>query len=219
MVSLISPSSFCNTHLHKTCFFSTHLFHPRYHYPNNFSLCSYNNRSIEFQDRYNNNSENNRHKRIIECRVITANAHSPSALTKEAHKYFDQVFITVRAGDGGHGAILNTPNERTTTKEKEKEKEKVRKKKKSGSLKRDFDGSLILPSGGHGGDVVIYADESLDTLLEFHNKNRYSAKRGGNVDGMGSVLTSFLHDGLAAPTLRVPVPLGLYPLLFLNIWI
>ncbi|KHN12671.1 GTPase obg [Glycine soja] len=61
--------------------------------------------------------------------------------------------------------------------------------------------------GGHGGDVVLYADESKDTLLEFHNKGRYHAKRGGNVDAM-SVLTSMLRDGLAAPTLRIAVPVG-----------
>ncbi|KAE8707940.1 putative GTP-binding protein OBGC2 [Hibiscus syriacus] len=59
--------------------------------------------------------------------------------------------------------------------------------------------------GGHGGDVVIYADEGKDTLLELHEKCRYNAKRGGNVDAMG-VLTSQSRDGLAAPTLRIPVP-------------
>ncbi|KAK8580016.1 hypothetical protein V6N12_070306 [Hibiscus sabdariffa] len=46
-----------------------------------------------------------------------------------------------------------------------------------------------------------------DTLLELHEKSRYNAKRGGNVDAMG-VLTSQLRHGLAAPTLRIPVPLG-----------
>lgn len=75
-------------------------------------------------------------------------------------------------------------------------------------MKRDFDGSLILPMGGHGGDVVIYADETKDTLLEFHNKNRFNAKRGGNVDAVG-VFTSYLRNGIAAPTVRIPVPLGL----------
>lgn len=51
------------------------------------------------------------------------------------------------------------------------------------------DGSLILPMGGPGGDVAIYADEGKDKLLKFHTKNRYTAKRGGNGDAMG-VLTS-----------------------------
>lgn len=57
--------------------------------------------------------------------------------------------------------------------------------------------------------MVIYTDEGKDTLLEFHEKSRYNAKRGGNVDAMG-VLSSQSRDGLAAPTLRVAVPVGLY---------
>lgn len=128
-------------------------------------------------------------------------------MIREPHKYFDQVIITVRAGDGGHGAILSMPNQKAPSKSKRKfDKDKTRKKS---SYKRDFDGSLILPVGGHGGDVVIYADESKDTLLEFHKKSRFKAKRGGNVDAMG-VFTSLIHDGLAAPTLRIPVPLGIF---------
>lgn len=117
------------------------------------------------------------------------------------------MLITVRSGDGGHGAVLRMPTQSAVAKSHGKlAKENPWKKS---SFKRDFDGSLILPMGGHGGDVVIYADEGKDTLLEFHNKSRYNAKRGGNVDSMG-VLSSQLHDGLAAPTLRIPVPLGLY---------
>ncbi|CAI9116831.1 OLC1v1018095C1 [Oldenlandia corymbosa var. corymbosa] len=130
---------------------------------------------------------------------------SEENLVKEPHKYFDQVVITVRAGDGGHGAVLSMPNQKPASNSRGKfDKDKARRKS---SYKRDFDGSLILPTGGHGGDVVIYADESKDTLLEFHKNNRFKAKRGGNVDAMG-LLTSLIHDGLAAPTLRIPVPLG-----------
>ncbi|KAK9758319.1 hypothetical protein RND81_01G222700 [Saponaria officinalis] len=124
---------------------------------------------------------------------------------KEPHKYFDQVIITVRSGDGGHGAVLKMPSEKTSSKSDGKlGKGKSRKK---GSYKRDSDGSLVLPLGGHGGDVVIYADESKDTLLEFHQKSRYNAKRGGSVGNMG-VLSPQLRDGFAAPTLRIPVPVG-----------
>ncbi|CAH9141657.1 unnamed protein product [Cuscuta epithymum] len=130
---------------------------------------------------------------------------SDSLITREPHKYFDEVIITVRSGDGGHGAILSMPNQTSPSKSSGKfNKEKVMKKS---SYKRDFDGSVILPMGGHGGDVVIYADESTDTLLEYHKKGRHNAKRGGNVAAMG-MLTSQLHDGLAAPTLRIPVPVG-----------
>ncbi|XP_058074929.1 probable GTP-binding protein OBGC2 isoform X2 [Magnolia sinica] len=138
-------------------------------------------------------------------RVKESPSSDPATLIREPHKYFDQVIITVRSGDGGHGAVLSMPNQKVASKSKGKhEPEKTRKKN---LYRRNSDGSLILPMGGHGGDVVIYADESKDSLLEFHKKGRYNAKRGGNVDAMG-VLTSQLHDGFAAPTLRIPVPVG-----------
>lgn len=129
---------------------------------------------------------------------------SEETLVREPHKYFDQVVITVRSGDGGHGAILTMPNQKAPKSQGKFEKDKARRRS---SLKRDFDGSIVLPMGGSGGDVVIYADESKDTLLEFHKKGRYNAKRGGNVDTMG-VLTSQSRNALAAPVLRIPVPLG-----------
>ncbi|KAI3673231.1 hypothetical protein L6452_39348 [Arctium lappa] len=144
----------------------------------------------------------------LKCSLAKAkDPPSPSleSLIREPHKYFDQVIITVRAGDGGHGATLSMPNPKAPSKFQSKE-DKV-KARIRGSYKRDFDGSLILPMGGHGGDVVIYADEGKDSLLEFHKKGRYNAKRGGNVDTMGG-LSSQLRNGLAAPTLRIPVPLG-----------
>ncbi|XP_020534798.1 probable GTP-binding protein OBGC2 isoform X2 [Jatropha curcas] len=96
------------------------------------------------------------------------------------------------------------PNQRSPKSKGSWDKDKTSYKS---SYKRDFDGSLILPMGGHGGDIVVYADEGKDSLLEFHTKSSFNAKRGGNVDGMG-VLTSQLHDGFAAPTLRIAVPLG-----------
>ncbi|XP_028104796.1 probable GTP-binding protein OBGC2 isoform X1 [Camellia sinensis] len=158
-------------------------------------------------NRQRGNDKNSRHC-TVNCRLARVKeSPSPSldTLIREPHKYFDQVIVTVRSGDGGHGAILSMPNQRTPSKSQGKhEKEKTKKKS---SYKRDFDGSLILPMGGHGGDVVIYVDEGKDSLLEFHKKSRFNAKRGGNVAAMG-VLTSQLHNGFAAPTLRIPVPLG-----------
>lgn len=152
---------------------------------------------------------NNFQRHKLKCRLAKIKeAPSPSleSLSREPHKYFDQAIITVRAGDGGHGATLSMQNPKANSKslsKQEKDKARIR-----SSYKRDFDGSLILPMGGHGGDVVIYADEGKDSLLEFHKKSRFIAKRGGNVDTMG-VLHSQLRNGLAAPTLRIPVPLGL----------
>ncbi|XP_038714689.1 probable GTP-binding protein OBGC2 isoform X2 [Tripterygium wilfordii] len=143
----------------------------------------------------------------ITCRLARAKettSASNDSLIKEPHKYFDHVIITVRSGDGGHGAILSMSNKGAEKSQGKHEKKKTR---KEGSYKRDFDGSIILPVGGHGADIVIYADEEKDSLLEFHKKSRYNAKRGGNVSAMG-ILTSRLHNGLAAPTLRIPVPVG-----------
>ncbi|XP_057853235.2 probable GTP-binding protein OBGC2 isoform X2 [Cryptomeria japonica] len=144
----------------------------------------------------------------IRCTLIKSKDLSVSAphnLEREPHKYFDHVVITVRSGDGGHGGVLSMPMPAMQRKTQgKKTKEKVKRK---GSYKRDPDGNLILPMGGHGGDVVLYADESKDSLLELHQISRYNAKRGGNVDAMGT-LTPMLHDGFAAPTLRIPVPVG-----------
>ena len=123
---------------------------------------------------------------------------------REPHKHFDQVVITVRSGDGGHGAVLNLP--RTTIKGPKKgvDKNLYHKQRKP---KKQADGTVILPMGGHGGDVVIYASESEDSLLNFHKTKRHCAKRGGNVDAMG-FLSSFIEDGTSAPALRIPVPVG-----------
>lgn len=145
---------------------------------------------------------------VIQCILTKAKDSSTTFLhnlEREPHKYFDHVVITVRSGDGGHGAVLSMPRPRMQVKSpgrKKKEKEK-----RKGSYRRDPDGSLILPMGGHGGDVVLYADESKDSLLELHQIRRYNAKRGGNVDAMG-VLSPMLHDGFIPPTLRIPVPVG-----------
>lgn len=132
-----------------------------------------------------------------------AKASTPN-IEKEPHKYFDQVIITVRSGDGGHGAVLSLP--RTTMKgpSKNTDKDLFHKRRK---MKKETDGTVILPMGGHGGDVVVVACDSEDNLLEYHKKKKHFAKRGGNVDAMG-YLTSFIEDGAAAPTLQIPVPVG-----------
>ncbi|KAG6540873.1 hypothetical protein Mapa_017748 [Marchantia paleacea] len=137
----------------------------------------------------------------------------PENLEKEAHKYFDQVVIIVRSGDGGHGSVLDMPSSSMgpipkVYGQRKYEKEKpAKKEKKTGALKRSSDGSLLLPMGGHGGDVILIADETVDTLLDLHKKKRYNAKRGANVDASGP-LTPMLRDGASASTLRISVPVG-----------
>ncbi|VAI38230.1 unnamed protein product [Triticum turgidum subsp. durum] len=148
----------------------------------------------------------------------TANAGPPpQALAKEAHKYFDHAVVSVRAGDGGHGAVLNMPPGPSADAAPAKTRggggraaDKGKAKKGSGkkvSFKRNYDGSVSLPVGGHGGDVVLYADEAEESLLGFHAKARHCAKRGGNVGATGT-LSSRMHNGFAGETLRIPVPVG-----------
>lgn len=142
----------------------------------------------------------------INCSLLKENANAsegPKNLDTEPHKYFDQVVITVRSGDGGNGAALKFPKPKVDDGDKKFKKEK----KIPGTYKRGPDGSLILPLGGHGGDVILVADESADTLLPLHRKKRHNAKRGSNVSAMGTLSPS-LRDGLDAPVLRIPVPVG-----------
>ncbi|CAL4936496.1 unnamed protein product [Urochloa decumbens] len=134
----------------------------------------------------------------------------PASLAKEAHKYFDHAVVTVRAGDGGHGAVLAmppAPSAAAAAKPRGRFNRNEKKSKKV-SYKRNYDGSVALPTGGHGGDVMVYADEAEETLLRFHEKARYCAKRGGNVGAAGGTLSSRMHSGFAGETLRIPVPVG-----------
>lgn len=114
------------------------------------------------------------------------------------------MIITVRAGDGGHGALLKPPKPKVVDKD---ERGKRKDKKVAGTYKRGNDGALILPMGGHGGDVYLVADESADTLLPLHRKKRHNAKRGANVDAMGG-FSPLLRDGMSASKLQIPVPVG-----------
>lgn len=156
---------------------------------------------------------------VVTCRAARVKDPAPSAgaspppqaLAKEAHKYFDHAVVTVRAGDGGHGAVLAMPPPPSADAAKPRGRfNRGEKKSKKVSYKRNYDGSVALPTGGHGGDVVVYADEAEETLLRFHEKARYCAKRGGNVGAAGGTLSSRMHSGFAGETLRIPVPVGLW---------
>eukprot|EP00897_Mesotaenium_endlicherianum_P004504 jgi/Mesen1/4081/ME000214S03266 len=144
---------------------------------------------------------------------------TPTQVEREPHKYFDQVLITVRAGDGGNGAVLkmsrpSTPGkapgkagkELAEKRKKDKEKEKEKKYGRRG-LKRGPDGNVLLPIGGHGGDVYLVADENVDTLVALHAQRRHTAHRGGNADAQEG-LSRAARDGMPAAPLRIPVPVG-----------
>jgi GTPase len=71
-------------------------------------------------------------------------------------KFIDEAVITIKAGDGGRGAV---------------------------SFRREKFVPFGGPDGGdggRGGHVILVADPSMTTLLDFKYKPLYRAKRGGN---------------------------------------
>ncbi|HPI72515.1 MAG TPA: GTPase ObgE [bacterium] len=90
--------------------------------------------------------------------------------------FIDRAEIHVKAGNGGSGCIA------------------FRREKyvpKGGPAGGD---------GGHGGDVVVVADEHVRTLLDFKYKNKYSAQNGRH--GQGDLKTGKSGQSL---TLHLPV--------------
>jgi GTP-binding protein len=90
--------------------------------------------------------------------------------------FVDEVQIFVKAGDGGSG-IISFRREKYVPR-----------------------GGPNGGDGGHGGSVVLAADEGLGTLLDFRYRRHYTAERGGH--GQGSDKHGATADDLV---LRVPV--------------
>ena len=91
-------------------------------------------------------------------------------------KFVDEATIQVRAGDGGDGCV---------------------------SFRREKYIAFGGPDGGDGGDggsVILEADSSINTLVDFRHARKFVAKRGGN--GMGRNCTGKSGDDLVV---RVPV--------------
>lgn len=91
--------------------------------------------------------------------------------------FVDEAKIHVKGGDGGAGC-------------KSFRREKYR-------PKMGPDGG----DGGHGGNIIVLADTSLSTLMDFHRKIHYKAQRGQH--GMGSD-----RDGAEGHDLVLRVPAG-----------
>lgn len=92
-------------------------------------------------------------------------------------KFVDEVKIRVKAGDGGRGCL---------------------------SFRREKFIPLGGPDGGdggHGGDVVLYVESGLGTLLDFRYQPHLRAERGAHGRGKN------MH-GKNGETLRVAVPPG-----------
>jgi len=91
--------------------------------------------------------------------------------------FVDQVKITAKAGNGGNG---------------------------SASFHREKyvqNGGPDGGDGGRGGDILLYADENMHTLLDFRFRSKYTAENGG--DGM-----SGLRSGKKGDDLVIKVPVG-----------
>ncbi len=91
--------------------------------------------------------------------------------------FIDRAKIYVKAGDGGNGCIA------------------FRREKyvpKGGPAGGD---------GGKGGDVIVEADENLETLLDFHYKRHYYAERGEHGKGKN-------QKGKDGKDLVIKVPVG-----------
>jgi GTP-binding protein len=97
--------------------------------------------------------------------------------------FIDEAVISVKAGDGGNGAV---------------------------AFRREANVPMGGPSGGDGGkggDVVFVADRNLNTLIEFRYRPKWEAPRGEN--GAGRDCNG--RDGEAL-VIRVPVGTRVYDL-------
>ncbi len=91
--------------------------------------------------------------------------------------FVDHVKITAKAGNGGNG---------------------------SASFHREKyvqNGGPDGGDGGRGGDVLLYADPNMHTLLDFRFRSKYTAENGG--DGLGG-----LRSGKQGENLIIKVPVG-----------
>ena len=91
--------------------------------------------------------------------------------------FIDRAVIQVKAGDGGNGCV---------------------------SFRREKfvpKGGPDGGDGGHGGDVILVADESLSTLLDFQYRHHFRAQNGSH--GQGST-----RHGKRGGSLIVPLPVG-----------
>jgi len=105
----------------------------------------------------------------------------PGSLTLEIEMFIDEAKIRIKAGDGGNGCMAFR-----------REKFVPR-------------GGPSGGDGGHGGDILMSASLSHNTLIHFRFNPEYKAERGGH--GLGSNCSGQTGEPL---TLKVPVGTLLY---------
>lgn len=98
-------------------------------------------------------------------------------MTNETGLFFDEATINVKSGDGGNGLV---------------------------SFRREKfvpRGGPAGGNGGRGGDVILRADKSLNTLLAFKHQVHFKAERGGHGGSSNK-------QGKAGEDCVIPVPAG-----------
>ncbi|CAL8465933.1 g5469 [Coccomyxa elongata] len=143
-----------------------------------------------------------RHSMCFAAATASRPAAGKGDATKEAHKIFDEVVITVRSGRGGRGEIT----------ESGKGKKVPNFKYRAGS---SLPKQIWLPAaepadGADGASVLLVADPALDNLLHLHSRKTLTAKHGANgnpVEGTQGPRSRGKQQP-RTPPLKVPVPMG-----------
>ncbi|KAG1673633.1 hypothetical protein FOA52_013297 [Chlamydomonas sp. UWO 241] len=124
-------------------------------------------------------------------------------LSKEAHKIFDEVFITVRSGNGGAGEVIEH--------DRGKMVENFKYKPGGNQPKKIFLKASTPGDGSDGADVVIVCDADVDTLVHLHARKEYTGRNGSNSNpatGSAGPKNNAKARKAFTPPLEVRVPPG-----------
>ncbi|KAF6265238.1 hypothetical protein COO60DRAFT_1036137 [Scenedesmus sp. NREL 46B-D3] len=114
----------------------------------------------------------------VACQAKAA-AAVDGAGSKEAHKIFDEAFITVKSGDGGAGEIVEAGRGKYVKNNKYHPG--------SNQPKQIWLPASDPADGADGADVCVVCDPSLDSLLHLHRRKSWLAPKGAQGNpAMGS---------------------------------
>ncbi|WIA30129.1 hypothetical protein OEZ86_000222 [Tetradesmus obliquus] len=138
----------------------------------------------------------------VACQASKAAAAAVDG-SKEAHKIFDEAFITVKSGDGGAGEIVEAGRGKYVKNNKYHPG--------SNQPKQIWLPASDPADGADGADVYVVCDPSLDSLLHLHKRKSWLAPKGaqGNpaMGSSGPKRNSKLKKAMTPP-LQIPVPPG-----------